>query len=72
MKTFSHIVSIDPEKKLLKIYRLFEDSQKEFLTERSIEGISAQKDWGKFSQFAQQLGENILMDSPVARQIMNI
>lgn len=72
MKNFSHVVSIDSEKKLLQIYRLFDDSKKEFLTECSIDGISAQNNWDKFAQFAQQLGENILMDSPSARQVMDI
>lgn len=72
MKNYAHIVSVDSEKKLLKIYRLFDDDRREFLTECPIDEISAKSDWDKFSLFAQQLGENILMDSPAARQSMEI
>lgn len=72
MGNYSHIVSIDAEKKSLMIYRLFDDSRKEFLTACNIEGISSKNDWDKFAEFARQLGENILMDSPMARKIMDL
>ncbi len=66
MKNFKHLIEIDKGK--LIIYRIFDNGTKELFTETALPDINAGDDGDAFAKFSQQLGENVLMDSPLARK----
>jgi DNA-binding PadR family transcriptional regulator len=69
--SFNHLVEIDEEAKRLTIYRIYEDGRKELYTHVDMP-ISSEGDKEKFQNFSQLLGENLLIDSPVARRLLNL
>lgn len=69
---FDHIVMIDEPNRSLSIYRVFANGERDFLTSVPLPKIDAQKDWEALGSFARTLGENLLMDSPEARKLLNI
>jgi len=72
MKIKGHQISVDEEKKTLSIHRVMSDGTVEFLTSTDLPNISAHDSWDEFENFAKQLGENLLMDSPSARRILKL
>lgn len=54
------------------IYRVLENGVDELFTETELTLIGTDVDWGVFEEFAKQLGENILMDSPAARKLFRL
>ncbi len=72
MESFAHTIEIDEKNRLLKIFRLFQDGRREFFTSTELPDINAHDEWDSFEAFAKQLGENILMDSPSARKILEL
>ena len=72
-KNFSHLIESDYEMNEITIYRIFPDGEKQLFTSTNfpaVKDFDAEKD--AFSSFAQILGENILLDSPVARKKFKI
>lgn len=70
---FSHLIEINNEENKLVIYRIFSDGEKQLFTSTNMPSIrNFDKERDAFSSFAQILGENILLDSPIARKIFNI
>lgn len=72
MKNFKHVIEIDEKSNKLRIFRHFEDGAQDLYTETELPDISAHDEWGKFEEFARQLGENLLMDSPAARRLLSL
>jgi hypothetical protein len=72
MKNYHHLIEIDETKNKLTIYRLFGGGEKEVYTSIELPIINAQDNWDSFESFALTLGENILMDSPSARRLLNL
>jgi hypothetical protein len=66
MENYRHLVEID--KGRLVIHRVFDNGSKELFTETMLPDINAVDNWAAFEEFAKQLGENILMDSPESRK----
>ncbi len=71
-KQFNHLVEIDEKVKRLTIYRVFEDGRKELFTHVDIPDLASTKDEEKLRKFALQLGENLLIDSPIARRLLGL
>ena len=69
IKNYSHILEIDEERKLLVIKRVFEDGTRQLFTSIALPGKTFPEDEQGFREFAQKLGENLLLDSPVARRL---
>lgn len=69
---FDHIVKISAEEKRLYIYRIYHDGRQEFYTSVDLPMVSSEPENVAFQKFSQQLGENILVDSPVARKAFGI
>lgn len=69
---FDHIVKISEEESKLYIYRMYEGGRQELFTSVELPKISFDSDTEEFRKFAQQLGENILIDSPIARKALSI
>jgi hypothetical protein len=66
---FAHLVSIDRASMRLIIERVYANGRRELFTEVSIPSEKSEK---IFQQFALQLGENLLMDSPSARELLDL
>lgn len=67
---FSHLVEIDESRRMLVIFRVFPNGDKQLYTEvefpsRPMDGASV-----AYESLFRSLGENLLLDSPVARRIM--
>ena len=71
-KSFSHIVEIDESSRQLIIYRLFPNGEKQQYTQTDLPSKTIDEDRAAFEKFARILGENILIDSPIARSIFKI
>ena len=67
MENFQHIVSIDDNQRKIIIYRLYDDGTKHFYTETNLP-----KSKEKLDDFCNELGFSILVDSPLARSILNL
>jgi len=72
MVSYTHEIKVNDFNRLLEIYRVFEDGRKELFTSVNLPDISSDKNSDEFDEFARTLGENILMDSPVARKIFSL
>lgn len=70
--SYSHLVEIDETKRLLTIYRVNEIGEKMLFTSIDLPVLTFDKDSEAYRNFAQQLGENLLVDSPVARKIFGL
>jgi hypothetical protein len=69
---FAHIVSIDKLSRKLIIERLYPDGRRELLTETALPDASADRSTAKVDAFALSLGENLLLDSPSARELLGL
>lgn len=69
---FSHIVEIDEATKTLTIYRSFPNGDKQLFTQVDLPKKTASADEKGFEEFARTLGENLLLDSPIARKILDL
>lgn len=70
--SFSHLVEIDESSRRLTIYRMFSNGEKQLYTQIDLPTEKLDEDKEAFGEFARNLGENILIDSPVARTILSI
>ena len=66
--SFSHLVEIDEAARVLRIHRVFPDGRRHLYTETP---LPADSKGSKYAEFARTLGENILLDSPAARRILD-
>lgn len=70
MKNFDHLVKIDETSRELIIMRRSQDGIETLYTSVPLPSSSG---WdAAFEDFAKKLGENILLDSPVARKILGL
>jgi len=70
--SFSHLVEIDESSRQLTIYRMFPGGEKQLYTQIDLPTKKLDEDKEAFGEFARNIGENILIDSPVARTILSI
>lgn len=68
---FAHVVVIDRTKRTLKIERFYPDGRRELFTETNIPSLSGISE-DVVAKFARQLGENVLLDSPAARDLLGL
>jgi hypothetical protein len=71
MRPYDHLVQIDEDTRELKIWRVDADGTRTFYTSTELPHSSGWKD-DRLEVFAKQLGENLLMDSPVARKLLKL
>ena len=67
MKKFDHSVRVNIAENKIVIHRIFEDGHKHLYTEMTIPSDKAM-----LNKFCQQLGENLLIDTPDGRSILNL
>jgi hypothetical protein len=70
-ETYSHLVEINEEKRLLTIYRV-SGSERYLYTSVEIPQKTWENNPEEFEKFCQTLGENIIFDSPQARKLLGI
>lgn len=71
-REYVHIVEIDEENRVLKIYRSFLDGSRQLYTEAELPTHASDSPDSPYTKFVRMLGENILVDSPSARRIIGI
>lgn len=69
---FSHLVVIDEASRRLTIFRLFENGEKSLYTQIDLPPKRAGEDKSAYEKFIRDLGENILLDSPLARRLLDL
>jgi hypothetical protein len=72
MPNYNHLVEISEKDRRLSIYRIYEDNRKELFTEVDIPSKTASENRDNFEEFAHLLGENLLLDSPIARKLFDL
>lgn len=72
MLNYSHVIEIRESTRRLTIYRVFDYGTKELFTDVELPQASAAEDQSGFARFTQILGENLLLDSPVARKLLKL
>ena len=70
--TFSHLIEIDEQHRRLKILRVFPDGRTQLYTEVDMPSKTPDEDKAGYDAFCRTLGENILIDSSVARRLVGI
>ena len=68
---YSHLVEINEAERTLTIYRLCGD-EKVLYTRTDIPNLVWDKEQDEMKNFCRLLGENILLDSPQARKLLQI
>jgi len=70
MSGHNHLVCIDTDNRELVVFRVDENRNKSLLTKTDLPTMLG---WSKeLEEIARNLGENLLMDSPAARQLLDI
>lgn len=70
--SFAHLVEIDEKTRRVTVHRVFAGGRKQLYTEADLPCRSDDPSDAAYAEFARMLGENILMDSPVARRLLGI
>jgi hypothetical protein len=71
-QNFSHMVEVDESARLLKIYRIFPNGRRHLFTETMLPSSPFDTNSHQYLEFVRLLGENILLDSPVARRALGM
>lgn len=71
-ENYAHIVLIDKESRLLTIERLYVNGRREMFTTVMIPDASSEIGREAIDKFALELGENLLLDSPSARELLGL
>ena len=69
---YFHTVKIDPARMVARIDRVWQNGQTQLFTEIGLTNLAATDFVVHFERCAKQLGEDILIDSPLARRILEI
>lgn len=71
LATYSHLIEISEEERLLNIYRIDGVDRQFYASVKLPEKIWTQSP-DEFREFCRILGENIILDSPQARKLFDI
>lgn len=69
---YSHIVEISEPDRRLIIHRVYADGRKELFTEMILPNEVGEKGAVELQEFCYMLGENLLIDSPIARKLLGL
>lgn len=69
---YCHLVEVDADKRMLVIHRVYSDARKELFTQVEVPTGEAVLDKRKVDEFCRMLGENLLIDSPSARELLRL
>ncbi|HEX4178477.1 MAG TPA: hypothetical protein VHY57_08570 [Rhizomicrobium sp.] len=71
IELYNHLIEINETDRTLTIYRL-RGSEKELYTRTDIPDVIWDQEQDEMKTFCRRLGENILLDSPQARKLLQI
>jgi len=69
---YDHLVAIDREQRCIRIFRIMSDGEKVLYTELDLPGPDSSGWSDEVVKMAQRLGEDLLVDSPSAREILKL
>jgi hypothetical protein len=69
---YSHLVEVDVDTRKLVIHRVYGDGRKELFTHVDLPAGTADAKKERLNEFCRMLGENLLIDSPDARKLLNL
>jgi len=70
---YDHLIEIKKDERKIYIYRLFKkNNKKQLFTCGELPQKTFDQDQEAFKRFAELLGENLLIDSPLARKLLGI
>jgi hypothetical protein len=73
MLDYCHLVEIDEDRRQLAVYRMYSDGKKELFTMVDLPSTAFKgNNEDAFGEFARLLGENLLLDSPIARRLLGL
>jgi hypothetical protein len=73
MENYAHLIEIDEETRSLTVFRVDSDTgQRTLYTSVDIPPADVEPGEVQFREFARQLGENLLLDSPAARRLFGL
>lgn len=72
VENYAHLLAIDEAKRLLTIKRVYKDGTQQLFTSIDLPSKAFTEDEPGFREFARTLGENLLVDSPVARKLLGL
>lgn len=72
MDDYIHQVEVDAHTRMISIYRVWATGDKQLFTSVELPEKSFDEDEVGFREFARLLGENLLVDSPVARKLLGL
>ncbi len=72
VETYAHLLEVDEDKRRISIYRISADGKKQLFTSVDLPSKTFSEDEDGFKRFARHLGENLLLDSPVARKLLGL
>ena len=67
---YNHLIEINEEKRQLVIYRVYKNGRQELFTSVELPMQTVSEKDEQFRRFCYLLGENLLIDSPVARRLL--
>jgi hypothetical protein len=71
LENFAHLIEINEEKRLLTIYRVHGE-ERHLYTSIAFPDKSWDENPEDIKEFCRMLGENIIIDSPIARKLLGI
>lgn len=72
IQTHSHLVEVDEIARLLTIHRVYANGRRELYTEMELPTGTVDQSETSFDAFCRLLGENLLLDSPIARKLLGL
>jgi hypothetical protein len=69
---YSHLVDIDESERKLIVHRVFADGRKELFTQVDLPVAPGNTGDKSLEKFCRILGENLLLDSPAARRLLQL
>ena len=70
--SYSHLIEISEVTRHLTIHRVYADGRSELFTSVALPDKTATEDEVAFNGFCLLLGENLLLDAPVARKLLGL
>jgi len=69
---FSHVVDVDADTRKVVVYRLYADGRRELFTLMDLPVDATSTTNSRLDEFCRMLGENLLLDSPIARSLLRL
>ncbi|MCW2317650.1 hypothetical protein M2322_003214 [Rhodoblastus acidophilus] len=69
---YAHFVSIDRKLRRITIERIFPNGRREMFTTMNVPDVSSERSGAVIDKLAFELGDNILLDSPAARELLEL